>query len=306
MAAEDGIEAGHARSQFEVDIHAVMRQQHHDLRAFLARLVDSELQALFLDAVRPVRHEVARVGDGAVGESLTDDRHRHAIHFLDDVRLEHRVAEVGGLHVLRDHIHLALQDAVFGVLDALRAVGAFPVHGHHVHTQLKAGVDHVLAVAPHRLASALPGIAAVQQQCAGTRGAHLFDQCRQVREAAHLAVGVGRVNIVETGESMRLNRVWLDTEMLEQRVADQMRRQAAHRTDAEIDLRLAEIHRVQLRMGIGDMQQADVAVLRQVVQMACIAGGIAHTVLQQESARRCDGQHLQELATIHVHNICLR
>ena len=45
----------HARGELEVDVHAVVRQQHDDLRALAARLVDDLLQVLFLDAERPLR-----------------------------------------------------------------------------------------------------------------------------------------------------------------------------------------------------------------------------------------------------------
>ena len=109
MPAQNGVQSADARGQFEIDIHAVVRQQHHDLRALAARLVDGELEILFLDAIRPIRHEITRIGDGAVGERLADDGHRDAVHFLDDVRLEHGVAKVGGLDVLRNDVHLALQ-----------------------------------------------------------------------------------------------------------------------------------------------------------------------------------------------------
>ena len=67
-----------------------------DLRALGARLVDRLLQALFLDAERPVRHEVARIGDRRVRKRLADDRDRHAVDRAHHVRREHRIAEVGG------------------------------------------------------------------------------------------------------------------------------------------------------------------------------------------------------------------
>ena len=52
---------------------------------------------------------------------------------------------------------------------------------------------------------------------------------------------------------MSLRRTRLDTETLEQGLADQMRCLATHRPYAEIDRRFAEIHRVQLRVAVGDV-----------------------------------------------------
>ena len=62
-----------------------------------------------LDAEAPVGDHVARVGDRRVREGLADDRHRHAVDLADHVGLEHRVAEIGGLDVLRDEVDLALE-----------------------------------------------------------------------------------------------------------------------------------------------------------------------------------------------------
>jgi hypothetical protein len=59
--------------------------------------------------------------------------HLHAVHLAHHVGLEHRVAEVGGLDVLRDEVDLALEVALDDLLHALHAVGELPVAGHHVH-----------------------------------------------------------------------------------------------------------------------------------------------------------------------------
>ena len=79
VAAEDGVDAAHARGHLQVDVHAVVRQHHDHLRALAARFVDHLLHVLVLDAEAPVGHHVARVGDRRVGEGLADDGHRHAV-----------------------------------------------------------------------------------------------------------------------------------------------------------------------------------------------------------------------------------
>jgi hypothetical protein len=48
MAAENDVDAGDAAGELEVDVHAVMREQHHRLRALAARLLDQLLQLALL------------------------------------------------------------------------------------------------------------------------------------------------------------------------------------------------------------------------------------------------------------------
>jgi hypothetical protein len=91
-------------------------------------------------------------------------------------------------------------------LTRVGAEGEFPMPGHDVHAEQLAGVDHVLALRPQRGGRALPGIAAVEQQGAGARGAQALDQGGEVGEAADLAVGLRRRGEVEVGEGMRLDR----------------------------------------------------------------------------------------------------
>ena len=79
VAAEDGVDAAHARGHLQVDVHAVVRQHDDHLRALGARRVDGLLHVLFLDAEGPVGDHVARVGDRRVGEGLADDRDLHAV-----------------------------------------------------------------------------------------------------------------------------------------------------------------------------------------------------------------------------------
>ncbi len=261
----------HPRCELEIDVHAVVRQQHDGLGALAARVVDRLLQTLFLDAERPVGNEVARIGDRRIRKCLADDRDRDAVDRLDHVRLEHRIAEVGGSHVLGDEIDATREIAVDDLSDPLRTIGEFPMAGHHVHAEQLGGIDHVLAPGPQRGRRALPAVAAVEQQCAGALAAQALDQRRKMRESAHRAIGTRRALEIEMGESMRGTRSRCDAEVLEQRLADQVRRLAARGADAEVDARLAKPRRVQLCMAVGDVQQADVAErLQRVVQVLAV------------------------------------
>src|SRR4051812_11691680 len=86
-----------------------------------------------------------------------------------------------------------------------------------------------------------------------------------MREAADLAIGARGSDIVEVGERMGFARACADTEVLEQRLANEMRWTTCGRTDTEIDVRLAKAHRMELRMAIGEMQEAYVAIRHETV-----------------------------------------
>ncbi len=248
VPAEDRIDAAHARRELQIDVHPVVRQQHDRLRAFAARLVDDFLQRFVLDAERPLGDEVARIRDRRVRKRLADDRDRHAVDRAHHVGREHGIAEVGGLHVLREEVDPAGEILVDDFLHALRTERELPMAGHDVDAERFLRVDHVLAFRPQRRRRALPRVSAVEQQRAGTRGPQLPHQRREMRKAAELAVGPRCRHVIEVRERVRFARPRPDAEMLEQRLADEMRRAARRGADAEIDARLAEANRVELRV----------------------------------------------------------
>jgi len=307
VAAEDGIDAGDAAGHLEVDVHAVVRQYDHDFGTLGTRFIDPGLHAVVADAEAPVRHHVARVGDRCVGESLADDGDLHPVHFLHRVGLEHLVAEVVGDDVLRDEIDVGvLEILVDDFHHPFGAEGRLPVRGHDIDAELDAGVDHVLRVAPQRGGGALPGVAAVQQQGAGALCANLVDQGFQVGETADLAVDLGGFGEVEVGEGMGLGATGLDAVFLQQMLADQMRHLAEGSADAKVDVGLAEPHRQQLGVTVGEVHEGDIAVARNIVE---VGGGFARQcrlAVDCHAGRGGDGQQLQKLATVHVHGVLLR
>jgi hypothetical protein len=213
VAAQDRVDAAYARGELEVDVHAVVREQHHDLCPLRARGIALLLQFLLLDAERPVRYEVPRVGDRRIGKGLADDRDRHAVDRADRRRLEHRVAEVRRLDVLREELDRA-ELLLDRLLHSLLAVGELPVPGHHVDAEQPTGRDHVGALRPQGGPRALPGVPAVEEQRAGAVRAEALHQRRKVRETADLAVGARRALEIEEGERMCLARPGGDAEGL--------------------------------------------------------------------------------------------
>ncbi len=149
------------RGELAVDVEAVMREQHHQLRAALARFFDIGAHVLLADAERPFRHHPARIGDRRIGEGLAEHGDLHAALLEHLHRLENRLVPFGVAHVEREEREAERLDQL---LDARLAIGEFPMAGHGVGLQQRHAVDHVLALAAIGAERALPGIAAVEQQ----------------------------------------------------------------------------------------------------------------------------------------------
>ena len=162
------------------------------------------------------------------------------------------------------------------------AVGEFPVSGQGIDAEHIGGLDHVGALHRVGLAGALQQVAAVEQhRIAGAGfGAQAIDQRFQVGKPAHAAIAMRRFLVVEKREGVRFAGARHHVEIFEERAADDVRRFSAHGADAEVDARLAEIDRGELCVGVGQMQDADIAETADVV-------GIA--VRRQRDARRDAG-----------------
>ncbi len=148
--------------------------------------------------------------------------------------------------------------------------------GHRLDAEQVGGIHHVGALKRIGESSALPEVAAVEQQRAPRAGlaAHPVDQCLQMRKTAEPAESPGGLLELDAGEGIGVGTVGPDVEALEERASDQMRRVAPHRSDAEIDARLAKKHRPKLRMGIGDVQDSRIAEALEIVNARIIIGGL--------------------------------
>ena len=89
VAAENHVDTGDAACELEIDIHAVMRQQHHGIDLVVAaQAVDQLLHFLVADAEFPVRRKPLWMGDRHVGKRLPDHGDAIAADLLDHGRLE--------------------------------------------------------------------------------------------------------------------------------------------------------------------------------------------------------------------------
>src|SRR5882672_10089315 len=86
-----------------------------------------------------------------------------------------------------------------------------------------------------------------------------------MREATEPAEAGGGFFEIETGEGVGIGAVRPHAKAFEKGAADQMRRLSGHRADPEIDAGLAKIHGLQLRMGVGHVQDAGIAEAFEIV-----------------------------------------
>ena len=164
----------------------------------------------------------------------------------------------GQKDILRQEFAL---EALEVVAQRFFAVGEFPVPGHRLDAEQVGGVDHVGAVHGVGKPAALPQIAAVEQQRTARAGIARRRSIRVLRCAKPPSwpKRCGGFLEIEKGEGVGVGAVGADAEVIEKCAADQMRRLALHRADADIDARLAEIDRLQLRVRVGDVQHARIA-----------------------------------------------
>src|SRR6266513_370278 len=219
--------------------------------------------------------------DRYIGKCLADHRYAMATDLLDRGRFEYAsrrwveclgVVELGFLRekdVLRQEFAL---EAIEIAAQRLLAIGELPVPGHRLDAEQVRGLDHVGALHGIGKPGALPQIAAIEQQRTfmSNIAAQALDQRLQLREAAELAEANSGFLEIEEGEGVGIGAVGPYSKPIEKGAADQMRRLALHRADPEIDTRLAKKNRQQLRVRVGDVQDARIAEVFEIVHAGVV------------------------------------
>jgi hypothetical protein len=179
VGGENDVDALDAGGQLGVHVEAVVREEHHHLRAGFARLGYRSAHARLADAERPVGHHPARIGDGSVRECLADHRDGDAALLEVANGFEYRLGEVGVAHVAGEErqTRRARTTSVAEQLgDAVRAQRELPMAGGRLHAQRLQDADHIAAPGRKRRERALQGVAAVEPAAHGRsrarRGSH--------------------------------------------------------------------------------------------------------------------------------------
>src|SRR4051794_9532054 len=267
------------------------------------------LQLLLPDAKRPVRREPFWVRDRHVGKGLADDRDAIAAELLDRRGLEDAprglvegrgVIECGPLReedVLRQK--LALEAAEI-VAQHLLAIAEFPMPGHRFDAEQIGDLHHVAALHDVGEPCALPEIAAVEEQrmLLADVAAQMVDQRLQMRKASELAEAACGLLEFGAGEGIGIRAVRPDAEAFQEGAADQMWRPSGHLADADIDAGLAKIDRIELRMGVGEVEDPCIAEPLDVVNARGL--GTAHMPWQAKRGGS-GGCALQEIAAADGH-----
>ena len=222
----------HARGELAVDVEAVVREQHDELRALAPRLLDIGAHVVLADAERPGRDHPARIGDRRVGKRLPEHGDLHAALLEQLVGVEHRLLPFGVADVLREEREA---ETVGQFLHPVGAVGELPVAGHGVGLQQLEAVGHVLARGAVRAERALPGVAAVEQQhlvVAALRARRLHGGGEPV-EPADAAVALRQRREILRGQRIGGGRLFRNAEARQEVLAGDVRRLPLRLADAD-------------------------------------------------------------------------
>ena len=258
VARKDHIDPGHAARHRLVHIKAVMRQADDQFGAHAAHFVNHFLHPLITDPERVFGEHPAGVGDGHIGEGLTDHGDLDAAAFK----------ELVGLEVFGWFIPFGVKDVLakgregqiaHDVAHAIRPKREFPVKRHRIGPEHVHDVDHVLPLGLVTGVGPVPGIAAIQQQSIGAGGANLVHDSRHTVHAAHLAIASreGGKIVISQGV-MRRAAVVYSIGTAEIRACD-MGHGALVDAHAKVDFGFPEIDWFQLCVNIGDMDQRHIS-----------------------------------------------
>ena len=305
VAAEDDVEAAHARGQLEVDGDPVVAQQHDGIDlAPIPQLVDQRLDLILADAEREIGHEPPRMRHRRVGKRLADDAELDAADLADGARLEHALAPARFGDVLGEELAGEPSPALTiaeQLAHALEPVDELPVRGEHLDAQLVRRPQHVVAPAPQRGGRALQRIAAVEQQRpARPLGPDALDQRGQVRVATEASVARRQSRKIEIRRRVGFRAAPWDAVRPEEPLAGQIGRLPALLTDAEQRVGLAGVHGQERRMRVGEVQQRDVAERRHVEQPLGRLARLGKSA-RSDVRRPGDGDELHQIASRQVH-----
>ena len=115
----------------------------------------------------------------------------------------------------------------------------------------------------------MPRVTAIEKQSAGATCANLLNQGCEVCKPTHFAVLRSCFVKVQIRKRMCFARARLDAIVLEQGITDQVRGFTKLPTEAQVDVRLAEINGFELRVAVSKVHQVHIAELWEVIEVCC-------------------------------------
>ena len=265
VAAEDHVDAAHAARHLHVGRQAVVAQEHDHVHALdVAELVDEPLGLRLLDAEGEAGDEARGVRHGHVGEGLADDARRRR-------RPTWRIAYGAktGSSQLSSRALWQTKSPWKTPRPSLSPNSSTTRSSPWVNSQCGVNTStpswfitrtmsrprvHSAVAEPWRVSP--PSRSSVRP---GPRRADAPDQRRDVRVAPHPAVARGERLEVEVAQGVRLGRSARDPVRAQQRLAGQERRLARLVAHPDQRVRLAVVDGVERAVGVGHVEQGDVA-----------------------------------------------
>src|SRR5918999_3846259 len=216
------------------------------------------------DAERPRGHHPPGVGDGRIGERLSNDRNLDAPLLIQLRGIEHRLGEIAldNVRGKKWYTRCAWSLLVAKQLDnPLSAKREFPVAGGGFRSELLQYSDHIGARELQRRVGAVQRIPPVEQQSpvrASLRADGLNERGHPVH-ATDLAIGLRQCLIVFRRERVRATGLRGYAECLEEVRSRYVWRTATRTAHTQVDRRLAEIDRKQLRVAVSYVENSQLA-----------------------------------------------
>ena len=258
VTRQDHVDALNAARHLFVHVETVVRQDDNAFGTHAAHFVDHFLHAFVTNTEGVFREHPTRVGDWHIGEGLTDDGDFYATTFKELIGCEifcrfvpfavKNVLAEGGIGQISDQF-----------TDAVRTQREFPMERHCVRFKEVHGVHHVLTLCVVAGVRPVPCVTAVQKDRIRTISADRLYDRRNAVEATHLAVGFTQSGKVIVGQRVMRRRSIVDPVETAEICARHVWNSATAVAYTEVDLRFAEIDRLQLRVNVGDVNQRHVA-----------------------------------------------
>ena len=151
-----------------------------------------------------------------------------------------------------------MQRILDNLMHAVRAQREFPMRGHGIHAKRVEKIHHILAIGAQSGQRPLPCIAPIQDNGIGPFGANGVDHSRNTIKPTHAAITLGKGCEITIGQSIIEMTALRDAISRSKIRTRQMRHLPQGGADAQVELGLAEINRLGLRMNVSDMHQGDI------------------------------------------------